>query len=138
MATQSGFPVAVKIASPVIVHKTEIGGVVLNLRDQAQVRPAFAAIQERLAREGRLEALEGVHVEILCDVAFRLTPLTNRDAREMVRAICGWRLLEGYRGHSPADVKALEEGLLRVSLLVEEVPEPAELDLNPVFALPPG
>jgi acetate---CoA ligase (ADP-forming) len=47
-------------------------------------------------------------------------------------------LLEGYRGHPPADVQALEEVLLRISLMVEEVPEITELDLNPIFALPPG
>jgi acetate---CoA ligase (ADP-forming) len=71
-------------------------------------------------------------------VRFRITPLTDRDASEMVREIRGFRLLEGYRGHSPADVKALEEVLLRISLMVEEVPEITELDLNPIFAFPPG
>ena len=82
--------------------------------------------------------LGGIHVEILGDVRFRVTPLTDRDASEMVREIRGFRLLEGYRGHPPADVKALEEVLLRISLLVEEIPEITELDLNPIFALPPG
>src|SRR5262249_38943880 len=82
--------------------------------------------------------LGGVHVEILADVCFRVAPLTDRDAAEMVRAIRGYRLLEGYAGHPPADVAALEEVLLRVSRLAEEVPEISELDLNPVFALPPG
>jgi acyl-CoA synthetase (NDP forming) len=82
--------------------------------------------------------LGGIHVEILGDVCFRVTPLTDRDAAEMVRSIRGWRLLQGYRGHPAADVPALEEVLLRVSRLVEEVPEVSELDLNPVFALPPG
>jgi len=56
----------------------------------------------------------------------------------MVQGIRGYRLLEGYRGHPPADIPAIEELLLRVSRLVEEVPEISELDLNPVFALPPG
>jgi acyl-CoA synthetase (NDP forming) len=82
--------------------------------------------------------LGGVHVEILGDVRFRVTPLTDRDASDMVREIRGYRLLEGYRGHEPADVKALEEVLLRISLLVEEVPEITELDLNPILARPPG
>ncbi len=166
-----GFPMAVKLASHVIVHKTEIGGIFLNLQDDAGVRRAFEAICQRLAQEGQLEAMEGVlvqpvvsggvevmvgvttdpvfgpliafglggiRVEILGDVRFRVTPLTDRDASEMVREIRGYRLLEGYRGHPPADVKALEEVLLRVSLLVEEIPEITELDLNPIFALPPG
>ena len=69
---------------------------------------------------------------------FAFTPLTDRDASEMVREIRGFRLLEGYRGHPQADVKALEEVLLRISLMVEEIPEFTELDLNPIFALPPG
>jgi acetyl coenzyme A synthetase (ADP forming)-like protein len=171
LAKSLGFPVAVKLASHRIVHKTEIGGIALDLRDEAGVRGAFEAIRQRLAQAGQPEAMEGVlvqpmvtggvevmvgvtadplfgpliafglggiHVEILGDVVFRITPLTDSDAREMVRAIRGFRLLEGYRGHPPADVAALEEVLLRVSLLVEEVPEIAELDLNPIFALPPG
>jgi acyl-CoA synthetase (NDP forming) len=82
--------------------------------------------------------LGGIHLEILGDVCFRVTPLTDADAREMVRTIRGHRLLEGYRGHPPADISALEDVLLRVSQLVEEVSEIQELDLNPVFALPPG
>jgi acyl-CoA synthetase (NDP forming) len=82
--------------------------------------------------------LGGIHVEILKDVCFRITPMTDRDAKEMVRSIKGYRLLEGYRGHPPADIEAIENLLLRVSRLVEEVPEISELDLNPVIALPPG
>jgi len=82
--------------------------------------------------------LGGIHVEVLADVAFRITPLTDRDAAEMVRSIRGYRLLEGYRGHPPADVDAIQEVLLRVSRLVEEVPQVCELDMNPIFALPPG
>ncbi len=171
LATQVGFPVAVKLASREIVHKTEQGGVKLNLPTAAAVRQAFHEIQEPLAQAGRLSAMDGVvvqpmlsggvevmvgmvedpsfgplvafglggvYVEILRDVSFRVTPLTDRDAREMVREIRGFRLLEGYRGHAAADVPALEEALLRISRLVEEVPEIAELDLNPIFALPPG
>jgi acyl-CoA synthetase (NDP forming) len=82
--------------------------------------------------------LGGIHVEILKDICFRVTPITDRDAGEMVRSIKGYRLLEGYRGHPSADIAAIEDLLLRVARLVEEVPEIAELDLNPVIALPPG
>ncbi len=82
--------------------------------------------------------LGGVYVEVLGDVCWRVTPLTDRDAAEMVRSVRAWRLFQGYRGHPPADVPALEEVLLRVARLVEEVPQVRELDLNPVFALPPG
>ena len=82
--------------------------------------------------------LGGIHVEILADVRFRVTPLPEQDAWEMIHEIRGYRLLEGYRGHPPADVKAIEEVLLRVSRLVEDIPEISELDLNPIFALAPG
>jgi len=166
-----GYPVAVKLASHRLVHKTEIGGVRLSLHTAGEVREAFAAIRERLAHDDNLDAMEGVlvqpmqadgvevmigmtqdrlfgpllafglggiHVEILGDVCFRITPLTDCDAAEMIRGIKGYRLLEGYRGHPPADIKAIEEVLLRVSRLVEEVDAITEIDLNPIFAMPPG
>ncbi len=82
--------------------------------------------------------LGGIHVEILRDVVFRITPLTDRDAEEMVRQIRGYRLLTGYRDRPPADVEALKDTLLRVSRLVGEVSDITELDLNPVKALRPG
>ena len=171
LAKRVGYPIAIKLASHHIVHKTEVGGVQLNLRDEQAVRKAFESIRTRLAETNQLDAMEGVlvqpmvpggvevmigvaddplfgpliafglggvHVEILGDVQFRITPLTDFDAAEMIRGIKGYRLLTGYRGHPPADLEALEETLLRVSRLVEEIPEISELDLNPIFALPPG
>jgi acyl-CoA synthetase (NDP forming) len=171
LAAHIGFPVAVKLASHRLVHKTEIGGVRLNLYSETAVREAFDAIQERLARDHNLDAMDGVlvqpmlsggvevmigmtqdllfgpliafglggiHVEILGDVRFRITPLTDHDAAAIIREIKGYRLLEGYRGHPAADIEAIEETLLRVSRLVEEVHVITELDLNPIFALAPG
>jgi acyl-CoA synthetase (NDP forming) len=82
--------------------------------------------------------LAGAVVEMLADVCFWVTPLTDRDAADMVRATQGYRLLEGCRGHPPADREAIEETLLRVSRLAEELPEISGLCLNPLFALPPG
>jgi acetate---CoA ligase (ADP-forming) len=171
IATQIGFPVAVKLASHELVHKTELGGVRLNLTDADAVRIAFDEIRNRLEGENQLHAMDGVlvqpmisggvevmmgatqdplfgpliafglggvYVEILADVSFRVTPLTDRDAAEMVRSIRGYRLLQGYRGHPPANVEDIEEILLRLSRLVEEIPEISEVDLNPVIAMPPG
>jgi acyl-CoA synthetase (NDP forming) len=171
LAAQIGYPVALKLASRRLVHKTEVGGVHLGLADAAAVRHAFEEMRTRLARDNQLDAMEGVVVqpmiaggievmvgvtqdplfgpliafglggvlvEILADVCFRVTPLTDRDAAEMVTSIRGHRLLEGYRGKPPADVDAIQDVLLRVSRLVEEVSTIMELDLNPVFALPPG
>ncbi len=82
--------------------------------------------------------LGGVLVEILKDVSFRIVPLTKRDAREMIREIKGYPLLEGYRGQEPVDVANLEELILEVSNFVEQNPEVAELDLNPIFAYSDG
>jgi len=171
IAERVGYPVAVKLASIRIVHKTEIGGVVLDLEDASAVRRAVGDIRRRLEEEDQADAMEGVlvqpmlgratevmvgvnqdplfgpvvafglggiHVEILKDVAFRTTPMTDRDAHDMIREIKGLRLLQGYRGHPAADLEALEDGLLRLSYLVDAVPEIAEVDLNPIFALPPG
>lgn len=171
LAGRLGFPVAVKLASRTIVHKTEFGGVRLNLESEAAVRQAFLEIQQRVAKDNKIAEMDGVliqpmisegvelmigitqdplfgpligfglggiHVEVLKDVCFRVTPITDRDAAEMVRGIKGYRLLEGYRGHPPADIAAIEDLLLRIARLVEEVPQISELDLNPVIALPPG
>jgi acetate---CoA ligase (ADP-forming) len=171
LAGRLGFPVALKLASRTIVHKTELGGVRLNLQSEAAVREAFLQIQQRVAQDNRVAEMDGVliqpmisdgvelmigvtqdrlfgpligfglggiHVEILKDVCFRVTPITDRDAKEMIRSIHGYRLLGGYRSHPAADVAAIEDLLLRVARMVEEIPEIIELDLNPVIALPPG
>jgi acyl-CoA synthetase (NDP forming) len=82
--------------------------------------------------------LGGIHVEVLGDVKFRVAPLTDHDADEMIHGIRGLSLLQGYRGQPPADLDALRQLLLRVSRLAVEVPEIVELDLNPVMALSPG
>ncbi|HEY8413370.1 MAG TPA: acetate--CoA ligase family protein, partial [Pyrinomonadaceae bacterium] len=73
----------------------------------------------------------GVQVELLKDVSLRLTPLANEDASEMVRELKTYPLLTGFRGSAPGDVAALEDGLLRVSAMVEDLPQIAELDCNP-------
>ena len=80
----------------------------------------------------------GTAVELLHDVAVRITPITDLDAGEMLRSLATFPLLEGYRGAPAADVAALEDVLLRVSALVEAHPEIAEMDLNPVMAAPDG
>jgi acyl-CoA synthetase (NDP forming) len=82
--------------------------------------------------------LGGILVEILKDVSFRIVPLARRDAREMIRDIKGYPVLEGYRGQEPADVPFLEEMLLKVSDFAERNPEIKELDLNPIFAYRDG
>jgi acetyl coenzyme A synthetase (ADP forming)-like protein len=160
-----GFPVALKLVSDTIAHKTDVGGVSLHLGSGPEVERAFTAMEQRLGHAGHGTAMRGalvqemagagvdafvgvtrdptygplvafglggILVELLGDVVFRLAPLTDRDAREMVRGIRGARQLAGWRGVPPSDVPALEQVLLRVSHLVGAVPEIAEMDLNPL------
>ena len=80
--------------------------------------------------------LGGILVEVLKDVSFRIVPVTTRDAREMIREIKGYPVLEGYRGQQPASIPALEKLIVKVSQFVEKNPHIKELDLNPIFAYP--
>jgi Acyl-CoA synthetase (NDP forming) len=164
-------PVAVKLVSATITHKTDVGGVILDVRSLAGVQRAYKTIREGLKALGRLDEMQGVTVqpmveggveaivgvtqdrsfgplvmvglggtlvELMKDVQVRIQPLTDVDARDMVRSIKGYPLLQGWRGSPPADVAALEDLLLRVSALAGELPEVAEMDLNPVRVLSPG
>jgi len=164
-----GFPVAVKINSVDVPHKSDVGGVILNLTDDAGVRKAFDTIQEIVRRIGARDGgvvvsamgppghevvigvttdlqfghaimfgLGGVLVEVFRDVAFRIAPLTERDAEEMIAEISGARVLKGVRGRGPADVAALRQLLVQVSNLVVEHPEISEMDLNPVIVYEQG
>jgi acyl-CoA synthetase (NDP forming) len=83
-------------------------------------------------------AAGGTEAELLKDATVRITPLTDVDAREMVRSLATFPLLDGYRGAVPSDVGALEDVLLRVSAMVEAHPEVGEMDLNPVVVGPDG
>jgi acetyl coenzyme A synthetase (ADP forming)-like protein len=157
-ADQIGYPVVVKTAQAG-VHKTESGGVAIDLRDSHAVREAAQRIGAPLLIQpmvrsgvevlvgavqdpvfGPLIALGpgGTLAELIGDASFRLTPLTDYDAQELVRTGKAGTLLAGYRGAAPADGEAVEDLLLRVSQLAEDLPELAELDLNPVFAGPRG
>jgi acetyl coenzyme A synthetase (ADP forming)-like protein len=171
LAAIVGFPVALKVSSPDILHKTEAGAVMLNLANEPAVRTAYKELAGRVPSALRVGSeggilvqpmitnavetivgvaadplfgplvafgLGGIHVEVLRDVAFRIAPLTDRDADALMRAIRGFRLLEGHRGRPATDLLALREILLRVSLLSARVGEIVELDLNPVMVLPAG
>lgn len=162
-----GFPVVLKIVSPDIIHKSDSGGVKLDLKTAAQVGKAYDDILkaararfpeaslrgvsvQKMAPPGveviigvsqdeqfgpvLMFGLGGIFVEVLKDVSFRIIPLTQRDAAEMIREIKGYSLLEGIRGREPVDVSCLEEMIMGISRFVEARPEVRELDLNPVFA----
>ncbi|MFI5179926.1 MAG: acetate--CoA ligase family protein [Thermoanaerobaculia bacterium] len=85
-----------------------------------------------------LFGLGGIYLDLVSDSAVRVTPLTDRAAAAMVREIRGYPLLEGYRGHPPADIESIHDLLLRISRLVEEVPDIAELTVSPIFVGSPG
>jgi acetyl coenzyme A synthetase (ADP forming)-like protein len=163
-AEQVGGPVVLKVISPTVLHKTDIGGVVLDVEGADEVRDAYAAvtsvaadasgalIQEFVTGHeviigmtedptfGPLIAfgLGGVFVELLQDVAFRIHPLTDVDVDEMLGELRSARLLEGYRGGAAGDIEAVKEALGRVSVLVDHFPEIVEMDLNPVMVRQPG
>ncbi|MGD0277144.1 MAG: acetate--CoA ligase family protein, partial [Syntrophales bacterium] len=161
-----GYPVVMKIASPDVVHKSDLGGVKLNVQNDQEAGKAYRELVEtfknkeiagvsvqKMADPGieviigvtrdpnyghvLMFGLGGVFVEILKDVTFRILPITEDDAADMIEEIKGGPLLTGYRGHS-ADIAALKELLLKISELVVQHPEISELDLNPVFLYPRG
>lgn len=171
VADEIGYPVAVKLLSNTIVHKTEAGGVVLGVKSREGVAAAYSQIAGRLEGLGKMGEMQGVMVqemvsegvevivgmtqdssvgsllmfglggvqaELFKDVVFRILPLADVDAAEMVRAVKAYQLLQGWRGSKPSDIESLEELLLRVSALVNDMPQIAELDLNPVMALEQG
>jgi acetyl coenzyme A synthetase (ADP forming)-like protein len=167
-AERLGYPLVAKAIAPGVLHKSDVGGVILGLESAAAVASAVEVLEARmraigtsldrilLQREvrGGIEALVGVTtdptfgplvvcglggvlVELVRDVSFHLTPVTDVDARDMIDGLRARRLLEGYRGMPPGDRDALADIIMRVSALVEIVPEVRELDLNPVKVLEP-
>ena len=165
-AADVGGPVALKAEVPGLVHKTDAGAVLLGLDSPEAARGAFDSLAERFAGNfsgvlvepmitGGTEViigvvqepvfgplvvfgLGGVATEVLGDHAARLAPLTTSDADDLIHSIRAAPLLLGHRGQPPADMAALRDALLRVSRLADDLPQVAELDLNPVIARPDG
>ncbi|MGB2954653.1 MAG: acetate--CoA ligase family protein [Anaerolineales bacterium] len=170
IAGEIGYPVVLKIASPDILHKTDVGGVKVGLETPDQVQDAFelmiyrterylpdaliwgCQVQE-MAPPGGLEVLigmnrdpqfgplvtfglGGIYVEALKDVTFRIAPFTRLEAKAMLEEIRAKALLEGIRGKPPVDKEAVIDTLLRMGQLVQEFPEIAEFDINPLIVYP--
>jgi len=171
MAERIGYPVALKLFSSTISHKTDVGGVILNLSSATEVRKAYSQIEQNLDKVSRRAEMQGVTVqkmlsggvelivgvtedkffgplimfglggiytELFKDVDFRIHPLTDYDARDMIASFKAHKILDGWRGAPPSDTAAVEDLLLRVSAMIEDIPEIQELDLNPVIAMPVG
>ncbi len=156
-----GYPVVVKGVAEALVHKTERGAVKVDLRSPEEVLTACRAIQaslgpapfrfqvQAMVRGGRetilglssdpkfgpllMFGLGGIFVEVMKDVVFRILPITDVEAREMVRGIRGYPLLAGARGEAPADEEFLVEALLRLGQLAAENPVVEQLDINPLI-----
>jgi acyl-CoA synthetase (NDP forming) len=170
-AEQLGFPVVLKIVSPDIIHKSDAGGVMVNLKDAVEVQNAYGKILENakkynasawivgvLVQEMAPQSTEvivgaikdaqfgqtlmfglgGIFVELLKDVTFRIAPITQEDAREMITGVRAYPLLKGFRNTPPADIDAIVTVLMNTSRLVIENSEIKELDLNPVMAYEKG
>ncbi len=165
-ASELGFPLVLKATARGLSHKTERGGVAVDLRNVDEFTSAFRRMKKSLAGEfadvvflvqrmasGDREVIlgmtqdpdfgpllmfgiGGVHVEVLKDVAFRVHPITDEDAREMIAGLRGRAILDGVRGAKPVPRDVLVEMLLRLDRLVADCPEIAELDLNPVMVGP--
>ncbi|OPY78774.1 MAG: succinyl-CoA synthetase subunit alpha [Syntrophorhabdus sp. PtaU1.Bin153] len=166
MSGNLGYPVVLKIVSPDVIHKTDSGGVKLDLKNEREVRDAYRDILSRFRNEKVIgvsvqkmappgvEAivgvtrdasfgpvlmfgLGGIFAEVLKDVTFRVLPITEDSADEMLEEIKGYSLLKGYRGQS-VDIPALKELLLKVSNLATTQSDIMELELNPVVLYPSG
>jgi acetyl coenzyme A synthetase (ADP forming)-like protein len=163
------FPIAMKIDDPAVVHKTDRGGVILNIDSRDMARKAFETLRSKIADQSgeiagimiqemisggyetiigmnrdpsvgplMMFGLGGISVEIMKDVAFRITPVTENEAREMIRSIKGYRLLSGYRGMAAANIGILEETILRLSQLAVDYPEIESFDVNPFIVRSEG
>ncbi|MHB1126913.1 MAG: acetate--CoA ligase family protein [Bacillota bacterium] len=171
IAESIGYPVVAKIESPDILHKTDAGGVKLNLDSAEKVRAAFAEIMDK-ARKYKADAdirgvlvqemlaggievivgmatdqvfgptvlfgLGGIFVEALEDVSIKVAPLTRNDAQEMLVEIKGRKVLDGLRGKPPLDKNAIVDVILRISQLVTDFPQLAEMDVNPLLVFADG
>lgn len=161
-----GYPVVMKMTSKTTSHKTDVGGVRVNIQSEEQLRAEYKDLIEKLTEKGLLEGLEGViiqemvkgsremvcgiatdpqygpmmmfglggvFIEVLKDVTFRIAPLTDVDAEEMMKSVKSYKLLEGARGTKPADMEQIKETLLRLSQMVNDFKFIDELDINPLL-----
>ena len=165
-AEKIGYPVVLKIVSPNIIHKSDVGGVIVNVKDAKDFQNAYRQIMDNVKKHkpkakivgilvqemapqstevivgatkdpqfgpALMFGLGGIFVEILKDVAFRIAPITEDEAREMITSVRAYPLLKGYRNTPPADIDAIVRILLNTSRLVMEHQEIKELDLNPIM-----
>jgi len=168
-AESMGYPLVLKIEAESLVHKTDLGGVIVDIRNVGELVEGYRKLKEIVEKHGIKDArflvqamitsgrevilgvtkdpsfgpllmfgLGGVDVEVLHDVSFRIHPITDLDAAEMVRAIKARRLLEGYRGEPAADLALLESILMRLSQMVGDNPRVEQVEINPFMVTAAG
>lgn len=170
-ADDIGYPIVLKIVSPDIIHKSDVGGVLVDLKGAKDVRNAYNQILKNVEKHdakarivgmliqemapsstevivGAIKdpqfgpavmfGLGGIFVEVLKDVTFRIAPITEDDACEMISEVKAYPLLKGYRNMPPADTEAIAKILLNTSRLVTDHSEIKELDLNPIMVYKKG
>lgn len=170
-AEEIGYPIVLKIVSPDVIHKFDVGGVILNLKSAEEVRKAYNQIIENVRKHkpnarilgvtvqemappstevivGAIKdaqfgptlmfGLGGIFVEVLKDVTFRIAPITEEEAKEMISEIKAYPILKGYRGNPPADIDSIAKILVNTSKLVIDHQEIKELDLNPIIVYESG
>ncbi len=161
-----GYPIVMKMTSKTTSHKTDVGGVRVNIQSAEQLRAEYQDLIAKLTEKGLVDGLEGViiqemvkgnremvcgiatdpqygpmmmfglggvFIEVMKDVTFRIAPLTDVDAKEMIKSVKAYKLLEGARGTKPAQMDQIEETLLRLSQLVHDFSFIDELDINPLL-----
>ena len=166
IADSIGYPVVMKMTSKTTSHKTDVGGVRVNIQSAEQLRAEYKDLIAKLTENGLIDGLEGViiqemvkgnremvcgiatdpqygpmmmfglggvFIEVMKDVTFRIAPLTDIDAKEMIKSVKAYKLLEGARGTTPAQMEQIEETLLRLSQLVHDFKFIDELDINPLL-----
>ncbi len=167
LITQSkeiGFPVVLKVVSSDILHKTEVGGVAVDIGNEQELLQKYnemlknikqhkpdtkieGFLLQKMADKGIetilgikkdpqfgpiiMFGLGGIYVEVLKDISFRVCPILELTATHMIQEIKGYKILKGFRGKGPADIKIIEESLMRLSQLATEFPEFTEIDINP-------
>ena len=165
-ANKIGYPVVMKMVSNEVVHKSDIGGVAVGLKDQEIVKQTFDSMESIFTKTWPIEKLTGisvqemvsgeeviigavkdpqfgqmlmvgmggVFVEIFKDVAYRLAPISEDEALEMLMELKGYKLLQGYRGSEGVNMPSMCKTIAGVSNVLNELPEINEMDLNPIFA----
>lgn len=164
IADKIGYPVVIKVAGKKLVHKSDVGGVVVDIKNLEELIQAENKVIAGLKEKGIDDRLEGftlqpfikggtetilgvlkdskaghlvafgmggIMVEVMKDVKFKLLPVNDVEAEELIKSVAAYKILKGVRGNPPVDLEFVKDNILRLSQLIKDIPEIIELDLNP-------